>query len=71
MITRPVILGEEPTPMKTRAVSLTGDKAVCGDIGGPACMCQPSDHGGKGACGKVLDAEECNAALALVAEVRR
>jgi DUF917 family protein len=37
-----------------RAVSLTGNKAVCGEIGGPACMCQPENHGGHGACGKVI-----------------
>lgn len=29
-----------------------GNKAICGG----RCMCQPEDHGGKGACGKVLGA---------------
>jgi hypothetical protein len=47
-------------------VAANGNKAVCGN----RCMCQPEDHAGKGACGKIIDAEAANAALALVAQVR-
>jgi hypothetical protein len=36
------------------AVSVKGDKCICGEVGGRACMCQPEDHAGKGACGKAV-----------------
>jgi len=66
-MTRPVIIAEESIPA-TRAITISGDRAVCGAIGGPACMCQPGEHGGKGACGKpiapVIDADIQNAYLA-------
>ena len=52
------------------AVSRAGDKCLCGQIGGPACMCQPEDHAGRGACGRIIDSDAANAALALVAELR-
>jgi hypothetical protein len=52
------------------AVSVKGDKCICGEVGGRACMCQPEDHAGRGACGKIIDADAANAALALVAQVR-
>jgi hypothetical protein len=45
----------------------SGNKAVCGG----RCMCQPENHaGGKGACGKVIDSDVANEALALVARLR-
>lgn len=43
-----------------------GNKAVCAGT----CMCQPENHGGRGACGKVIDADEANKAIALVKELR-
>jgi hypothetical protein len=51
---------------RQQPVAVKGNKAVCGN----RCMCQPEDHAGKGACGKIIDADAANAALALVAQVR-
>jgi len=72
-MTRPVIITEEQIAEASRkfqaSVQRLGNKACC-QQGKIACMCQPENHGGKGACGKVIDAEEANAALVLVAAVR-
>lgn len=69
MSTRPTIT-EEPV-LRTRAVSISGNKVVCGDIGGPACMCQPEEHGGRGACGKkIINADDPHAPAMVREQVR-
>ena len=42
------------------------DQVSCKN-GGRTCMCNPDTHG---ACGKIVDADESNAALALVADLK-
>lgn len=54
MTTRRPDIIEVPLQDTLRATATNGDRAVCGEVGGPACMCQPSEHGGKGACGKKI-----------------
>ena len=50
-----------PVPM-TRA----GNKSVCGG----QCMCQPENHGGKGACGCVIDVDTVQRKTPLDAKAR-
>lgn len=46
---------------------LTGNKAVC--LG--TCMCQPENHGGKGACGKHMEIPDVMSADDLQAELAK
>ena len=48
------------------SAKVTGNKHICDN----RCMCQPEDHGGKGACGAVIDAEEANEALVMVRRLK-
>jgi hypothetical protein len=69
MNTRPTVTEEQVTEAsRTFQVSVQrlGNKACC-QQGKIACMCQPENHGGKGACGKVINADSPTAP----AEVRQ